>query len=196
MTSQNLKREVIRKFFHMLFGIMLILSILYIPGIKWVLFYLLIAGIIISLLSIYLKIPIVHFLLKNLERPRDLKSFPGKGLLFFLAGALLLLKLFPVEIALASIAILSFSDPFFSIKKRDIKGIFKTKKFTNMLLGFVIAAIAASIFVPIHRALIASVVAVIAESLVIIVGGDPVDDNVIVPLAAGTALYLLAIYGI
>jgi dolichol kinase len=49
---------------------------------------------------------------------------------------------------------------------------------------------AASLFVPFVYAFIAAIVALIAEILVIKLGEDPVDDNIIIPLVAGTILYL------
>ena len=189
--ADDTKLELRRKIFHICFGILIIILAIFMQSIKWILFFSLVLGILISILSVYRKVPIISFLLENFERPYYRKVFPGKGFLFFIAGSLLVLKLFPKETALASIAIVTFSDPFFSFEKRTFKGILKTKKFKSILLGFIAGTIAASFFVFPIKALIASFSAVIIESFAIFLGADPVDDNILVPLTAGTILYLL-----
>jgi len=187
------KLELRRKILHISVGILIILSAVLIPQIKWILFFALIFGIFLSVVSVYYELPVISFLLEKFERPYYKKVFPGKGLLFFVAGSLLVLKLFPKEIALASIAIITFSDPLFSFGKRVFKGIFKLKNFKSMILGFAGGAIAAIFFVSPIKALIASFFAAITESFAIYLGADPVDDNILIPLAAGTVLYLLPI---
>ena len=185
------KLEFRRKVFHICLGILIISLAIFIPQVKWILFYALIIGILLSLISIFCRIPIISFFLEKFERPRYLKTFPGKGALFFIAGSLLVLKLFPKETAIASIAILTFTDPFFSFEKRAFKGIFKIKTLKSLLLGLIAGTIAASFFVSPLKALAANLIATIVESFVIFVGTDPVDDNILVPLIAGTVLYLL-----
>ena len=185
------KLEFRRKVFHICLGGIILLLALFVQQVKWILFYALIFGILLSLLSIFLKIPLISFFLEKFERPYYLKTFPGKGALFFVAGSLLVLKLFPKEIALASIAILTFTDPFFSFERRALKGILKIKKLKSALLGLIAGTIAASFFVSPAKALAASFMAAIIESFALFLGTDPVDDNIIVPLIAGTVLYLL-----
>lgn len=191
--DEKRKLEIRRKILHFCFGIAMILIILFVPNIKWILFFLLIIGIMLSFICMYTKVPLLSFIIEKFERPKQKKVLPGKGMMFFVAGSLLVLKLFPLSIALASIAILTFSDPFFSIEKRTFNGFFKTKKFTNILIGFVSASIAASFFVSPVKALVASFFAIVAESITIFLGTEPVDDNILIPLIAGTALYLIPI---
>jgi len=187
----NSKFEIRRKIFHIVFGIAIIALALAFSNVKWILFYALVFGILLSILSIFFRIPVISFMLEKFERPHYRKTFPGKGLLFFLAGSLLVLKLFSKDIALASIAILTFSDPFFSFDKRIFNGMFKIKNIKSVLLGLVAGTIAASFFVPILKAFIAAFFAVMVESIAIFLGTDPVDDNIIMQVTAGTILYIL-----
>jgi len=160
--------------------------------IVWHLFFLLVLGLILSVLSKSYNIPVVSWFLKTFERPIYRKKFPGKGLLFLIAGSLLVLKLFPDSIAFASIAIVAVGDPISHMIAGNFKGkIFKKKSLSGFLLGVIIASMAASLFVPFIYALAASSAALIAEVLVIKLGEDPIDDNIIIPLVAGTVLYLL-----
>jgi dolichol kinase len=159
--------------------------------IVWHLFVILIAGMIVSLISKSYDIPGISWFLKNFEKPHYLKKFPGKGVLFLVAGALITLKLFPDNIAFASIAILALGDPASHLVAGSFKGkLLKKKSLSGLLLGVVFSSMAASLFVPFVYAFIAAIVALIAEVLVIKVGEDPVDDNIIIPLVAGTILYL------
>jgi len=185
------KLEFRRKAFHICLGILIILLAIFISQVKWILFYTLIAGMILSILSIFYKLPLINFLLEKFERPNYIRTFPGKGALFFIAGSLLVLKLFSKEIAIASIAILALTDPFFSLEKRAFKGIFKVKTLKSLLLGLIAGTIAASLFVSPFKAFAASLIATLVESFVILLGTDHVDDNIIVPLTAGTILYLI-----
>ena len=160
--------------------------------IVWYLFAILIVGMIISILSKSYSIPVVSWFLKNFERPQYLKTFPGKGILFLIAGALIVFKLFPDNIALASIAILALGDPISHLVAGSFKGkLLKKKSLSGFLLGAVFSSMAASLFVVFPYAFIAAIAALIAEILVIKLGEDPVDDNIIIPLVAGTILYLL-----
>jgi len=183
--------ELRRKILHILVGIAIILMALFLSQVKWILFFAAAAGILLSIVSLYMRVPVVSFFLENFERPHYRKVFPGKGLLFFVAGSLLVLKLFPREIALASIAILTLSDPFFSFEKRVFNGLFTPKTISGLLIGMALGTLAASFFITLIQALIASLFAAIVESLTIFLGSDRVDDNIIIPLAVGTILYLI-----
>ncbi|MBI5148238.1 hypothetical protein HZA33_01010 [Candidatus Pacearchaeota archaeon] len=194
--------RVRRIFLHVLLGIaILLLAIFGYNSVKWYLFWTLGIGIILSLVSIKYKIPGIYFMLKKFEKPQYLHRFPGKSVLFFVAGCLLVLKLFPENIALASIVILTFADPtsflvgsFGNIKHKKPFNRFKNVEGT--LAGIIVSFIAASFFVSMLDALLTSVVAMLAEAFVIKLGDDIIDDNFFVPVIAGTVLYVLARLGI
>ena len=187
----KMKLELKRALLHLAICIAII-AISMKTRIVWPLFYILIAGLILSLISLKYKIPIISFFLKNFERQANMKTFPGKGALFLIAGCLLALKLFPDNIAFASIAILAFGDTTSRLISGNInKKLIKNKNIFGVLLGIIISSAAASFFVGLLFAFIASAIALIAEILIIKLGEDPVDDNTIVPLIAGTVLYLM-----
>ena len=186
-----MKLSVKRAIAHFLICLVIIIAAMQ-TRIVWHLFFLLVAGMIISLISKSYSIPVVSWFLKNFEKPQYLKTFPGKGVLFLVAGALIVFKLFPDNIAFASIAILAIGDPASHLVAGGFKGkLLKKKSLSGFLLGVVFSSMAASLFVTFTWAFIAAIAALIAEILVIKLGEDPVDDNIIIPLVAGTILYLL-----
>lgn len=187
-----------RSIFHVFLGILVLyLAINLYSEIRWILFCVLFFGILLSLFSLRFRLPFIYFMLKKFEKPRYIKKFPGKGVLFFVAGSLLVLKLFPKTIALASIAILTFSDPSAKLfglligRKRYKKPFNTLKKVEGTVIGIAVGFFAASFFVPFAEALIASALAMFTEAITLKLGGDDVDDNIIVPLAAATAMYLV-----
>ncbi len=60
--------------------------------------------------------------------------------------------------------------------------------------GALVGILAAAIFVPLSQAFLGSFAAMIAEVIEIDFNQKPVDDNVVVPLVAGTVMYLLVTY--
>ena len=191
---KKMKLELKRALFHIAICSAVILVSLK-ERIVWPLFFLLVAGIIISLISKRYSIPGVQWFLKNFEKPNYIRTFPGKGVLFLIAGCLLVLKLFPDNIAFAAIAILAIGDPVSHIISGNFRGkLLKKKSLSGLLLGIVLSSTAASIFVTFAYAFTAAVFALAAEILIIKLGEDPVDDNIIIPLVAGTILYLLMAY--
>jgi len=186
--------EIRRALFHILLGIAIICLAYLVDEARWVLFIILVFGMLLSLLSLKFKLPIISWFLEKFEKPFYLKKFPGKGILFFTAGCLIVLKLFSLKIALASIAILTFGDSISHLigiigKRKNFLD--PTKNAEGTIAGILSATIFASFFVPLLYAFIASAVAMIAETISFKLEGDNVDDNLIIPLVAGTILYLL-----
>jgi dolichol kinase len=194
--QEDMKFELRREMFHLVFGILTVLGLLMLGrnAMLWLLFSLIIAGVLFSLAILRYRPKFMKWLLKRFERPKFISTFPGKGLLFFMAGSLIVIKLFSPDIAAASITILTFGDSVSHLVGMSIKGrniIHKKKNIEGTIAGAAAAFIASSIFVPIAYAAIASAGAMIAESITIRLGGDNVDDNLIVPVAAGAILYFL-----
>jgi len=184
-----------RQILHMLIGTIIIIGLLLVPRPLSIilLFIIFLVSVLFSILARKNKVSIVDFFIKNIERKNDEISFPGKGFIFFFAGCLLAVKLFPLDIALASIAILTFGDSIANMTRKvyPIKnnGIFKN--FAGSFVGLVVSFFAALIFVSPIYAGIAAIIGMLAESVYIRLGQSNADDNIIVPLAAGTALYVL-----
>lgn len=203
MNGKKIRRKILsplkfrRNIFHVIFGfVILIISLNFYKEAKWILFSILVFGMLLSLLSLRFKLPFIYFMLKKFEKPKYIKKFPGRGALFFVAGCLFVLKFFPKTMAFASIAILTFADPLAGISgvifgKRSHRKPFNTlKKIEGTLIGIAIGFFVASFFVPYTEAIAASVAAMLAEALTVKLGADDVDDNIIVPIAAATAIYL------
>ena len=189
------KLEIRRQIFHSLLGLAIIaLLVLNIIN-AWHIFIILVIGGILALLSRKYKIPIIRWFLKKFERRSELKKLPGKGPILFFAGILLAMKLFPKDIVLASIAILAFGDSashlvgkYFGTIKHPLSN---KKVLEGSLAGLVFGFITAMFFITPLEALIAAVAGMLIEVLEIEVNKRLVDDNVTVPLAAGTAVMIL-----
>ncbi len=155
---------------------------------------LLLLGLLISVISQYKKIPILGDFLKMFDRPRD-KNFPGRGSFWFLTGVFLSFIFFDVKIAYASILIMSVGDSLNHIFPRDIPN-FHTpwnpkKNWIGVSIGILTGAFAAQFFVPAGLALLAATISILLETVTLKIGDFFIDDNVIVPLTAGTILTFL-----
>lgn len=166
---------------------------LFIPYGEIILFIVFIFGIIASLLSTRLKLPIVHNLLCLFERKCN-KNFPGKGVLYFFLSSLLSLQLFERNIALASITILTFADPishFIGSNFGKIKLASERKNIEGTIAGIITGTLFASFFVPIWLAFAASFAAMFFELLGIKLAEEEIDDNLLIPLVSGTTMFLI-----
>jgi dolichol kinase len=148
----------------------------------------------LSLLSLFVDVPLLSTFLKFFERPHHHKTFPGRGAFFLVLGALISILLFPKDIALAAIAIMAFGDSVTNIFGRhfgEVKLPYnKRKTIDGALMGVAAATMAAFFFVPLPVALIASLGAIFVETLDLKIGW-PIDDNLIVPIVAGGIMMIL-----
>lgn len=190
--------EVRRQIFHLFFGILIVILLMFGFVDKWILLYLIIIGFIISLTSKRMKIPLINWFLENFERAEDLKKFPGKGVITFLIGAFLVTLFFPLEIAMPAILVLAFGDSvshIFGIHYGKRKHLLNNKKFIEgNIAGFIAAFIGALIFVPWHEAFFAALFAMIVEAIEIKIGAEQVDDNIIIPLVAAIAIKVVRMF--
>jgi dolichol kinase len=185
--------ELQRKIFHILTGIFGIFMIL--AGIfnSKVLFELLIIAGLISALALRIKIPVIQQILNNFERSGE--KIPGRAILSALAGTLLVLELFPRDIALASVLILTFADPishFIGKSFGKTKCILnKDKNIEGNICGAIVSSVFAMFFVSPTLAMAGSLMAMVFELTVIKVQDIQVDDNLIIPVVAGMTMYLI-----
>ena len=184
--------EIKRKFLHLILGIILVTLLMFgFIGVLHV-FILTIIVIIILLVNKRYKVPGMDWFLKNFERDENLKIFPGKGFIFYLIGSLLVLLLFPKDIALPAILVLAFADSIghlFGMRFGRIRHPFVSTKFLEgWIVGLASGFIGALIFVPWHEALAASFFAMLVEGIEVKIGADEVDDNLIIPLVAAIAI--------
>jgi dolichol kinase len=190
----NIKQEILRKLGHILFGIILIAGFYFL---EWsifirILFILFLFVILLTLINIKYKIPLIRYFTKDHE-----EKFPLKGLLFFIVGSALVIYIFNKDIALASIAILTFGDSVSSLAsyfgtKYKINPFRKYKSLLGTFVGMIVAFFFALIFVDPLAAAVGSFFGLLSECVAIKLGESDADDNLIVPLVAATAMYLLA----
>lgn len=157
----------------------------------------LVIGLILSFLAQYKKVPLLSQTLSLFDRPRD-ENFPGRGAFYFCLGVFLTFALWQedhLNIAYATILILAVGDSLnhlfaaqvyrFSLpwnRRRNVVGI---------ITGIVMGTLAAQFFVPFFPALLASTLAITAETVKWRIGSFFLDDNILVPLVAGGVLWLL-----
>jgi len=193
MIKRNI--ELKRKIAHLLLGVVIVILIK--AGVmgKLHLLVMLIALFMVSFLSKKFKIPGVHWLLLHLERDKDIKNFPARGFIYYLIGSLLVLSIFPLDVALASIMVLAFADSIghlFGIKFGRVPHPFVSTKFVEgWIVGLIAGFAGAFIFVPWYEALAASFFAMLVEGIEVKVGADDIDDNLIIPSVAAIAIWVI-----
>lgn len=151
-----------------------------------------------GLLIIFAKkmtIPVVTKILEFFERKKDIKTFPGRGAFFLVLGSWLTTILFSNIVAAAAILIMAVGDAVAvvagNLKHQTPLPYNKEKTIQGSIAAFFTATLAASFIVPFHQALIASAIAMFIESLPLKIGNFKIDDNLIIPLVAGTVLYFI-----
>ncbi len=188
------KPEIVRKILHIVFGILILaLSLLFDRGVFIrVLFILLLLCILLTVLHLKYNIQPIAWISKEEE-----KRFPLKGLLFFIAGAGLTVLIFDKNIALAAITILTFGDSICSLSNRfgakyKVNPFKKVKSLFGTLCGVIAGFLFALIFIDPLSALVGSFFGMITEAISIKLGESDADDNIILPLASATAMFLLS----
>jgi dolichol kinase len=153
-----------------------------------------IIGLMISVLSLWMRIPVIGWFLQQFDRQKNIRTFPGKGAVFMLLSAALVTLLFPNDIAAASMMILALGDAFgplvgqFGSIRHPLN---QMKVLEGTIAGIATATIGALYFVPWWKALVAASLAMTFETMEIEVNRRIIDDNITVPLIAGLALWLL-----
>ncbi|MFH1682375.1 MAG: hypothetical protein ABIA37_01125, partial [Candidatus Woesearchaeota archaeon] len=186
-----------RQLFHLCLGISLTLLYYFNLIDALMLFVVVVLGGFLCLLCKQIRIPILDWFLRNFEREDQRKIFPGRGTLFFFIGVLLAVKLFEKDIALAAIMILALGDSVSHVVGRyfgRIKLFSQTKMLEGTLAGVVAGFAGAVLFVPIIPAFLGSLAAMVLEAVQIELNGRAVDDNLFIPLIAGTVIYLVLLY--
>jgi dolichol kinase len=189
------QKEIKRKIIHILIGITGIELLVYNILNEFILFIIIIIGILISLISIKKRIPGICYLLDNCERKNSI--IPGLSVILAGLGSLIALILFSRDIALASMTILTFADPISHIIGKSFgktPSIFnKTKNIEGHISGALISSLFAMFFVPFYLAIIGAISAMIFELIEIKIKSIKIDDNFMIPIIAGASMLLLKI---
>ena len=153
---------------------------------------LLACGGILSLIVRNVKIPYIHKYLLYFERDSDLQSFPGKGAFFFVLGCTLALIFFEINIAMASIAVMTYGDAITTLAGKyfgRIKNPFNPQKhLEGTVLAIIVSTVITFSFIDFPRAFLGSAAGMIFESFTIRFIDRVIDDNVLIPIVAGIVM--------
>ncbi len=188
--------EIRRQLLHIALGLLIVSLLNHGVIDSWVLFWILASGIIISWISVHHRIPVIGWFLDKFERKQ---VRPGKGVITYFIGVILALQLFPPDVAYAAILILAVGDgvssligPFGKLKTR----LSDKKLFEGTIAGAAFGGSAAMVFVSPIEAFIAGFIAMLFEAMEIRFNQKLLNDNVTVPLVAGTVIVLLRSWGL
>ncbi|MAG60813.1 hypothetical protein CL619_03425 [archaeon] len=193
MKLQELRRQIL----HIITGTIILFGFYYDLLSSLSIFLILISGIILSFIVKYQRLVFISDFLELFQRQEEQDSVPAKGAIFFFLGVLLATKIFTKDIALASIAILTFGDSISHIFGKEFG---RVKNFLNnnskkalegSIFGAVCAFFGAVIFVRPFEAFLASFIAMFAELAEMKLAEEIIDDNLLIPLVAGTVITLL-----
>jgi len=189
-----MKKEILRKSFHLIFGIIFLLLIYFLGTTAsfWIIVVCFLLGAIIALLHRNgIKIPLLEKIIFSVEREHE-KHFPGKAALMFFLAAIILLYFFKNESALvlAGLSVQIFADSAAALvgKKFGKHKIISKKHYTKTLEGtitcFIISLIVLLFFVSWEITLVVAIIATIIELA-------PINDNLLIPIVVAGALKLL-----
>jgi len=193
--------EMRRQLFHATVGIAIV-ALIYLDVLKWWgLLAILAVGSVLILLSRKYRIPIVYWFLERFERQEVMEIFPGKGSFFFVLGAFVVVLIFDKSIAMASIIICALGDSMSHLvgaRMGRVKHPFSNTKFIEgHIVGAIIGALGAMLFVSPLTALVAASIAMFVEGIDIKFRMKWIlDDNFIVPLTAGIVMFLIGFIGL
>jgi dolichol kinase len=189
--------EFRRKILHILFGFSLIVLIYFGLIRLWHLAIIFLFGFAVSMASKRFKLPVIYKMLNIFDREE--KFMPGKGVLSFILGVMIVWAAFfrNKDIVLASIFILTLGDAFSSLFSRYYGRIKMPFSDYKLLEGYIIGVIAgfigAVLFVSVLEAFIGSAVGMLIEAIGIKLGKEYIDDNLTIPITAGAVIYLIRI---
>lgn len=194
MRSRGLERlELRRQFFHIFFGIALVLLVYFNVLDKLGLLVVLVAGFLLSLICRKYDLKGIEWFLEKFERKDNIMKFPGKGPIFFVLGSLLALSLFEKNVALAGIMVLTFGDSLSHVYGKTIGKyhLSNQKAIEGIGLGMLASFLGAMIFVRPLPAFLGSIVAMGLEAYELKVKDLGVDDNLFIPVMASGIMYIV-----
>jgi len=173
-------------------------------------FYILWAGQIFSILTLWsiilvvilisegykrgIKLPLISKIIESAERHEVIEERPAKGAILFLVGSLTSIILFGknMKIVSATIIILALGDSVSTLIGKNFGEhkipYNKMKSLEGSVAGFAFALLGAQIFVGLQLAILGALTAMLTESLPI-----NIDDNITIPVISGLAM-TLAVY--
>ncbi len=190
--------EFRRKVFHALYGTAAAFLIHYRILGTWFFTGLLLLGLAVSAAAHRWRIPVIAWFLDTFEREADRATFPGRGAIYYTAGILLALLIFPDAIAAGAVMVLAWGDsfgPLFGMRVKRPKYQNRAgKNVEGLAAGTAAGALAAWWFVGPIAALISSIVAMAFEFEEMRIGRTLLNDNLVIPIIAGGVMYLVLLF--
>ena len=191
---ERIKLEIKRQPIHILSGLLIIALLYYDLLSPLILSALVVISVIASILIKKTRPKVVYNLLRFVEREENLEHIPGKGLIAYLVGVLVVVTLFEKDIALASVMILALGDsisrlvgPFGRIRHP-----FNNAKFIEgVIAGMIAASLGAMLFVRPYEAIAASFFAMLIEGFDLRILKFKVDDNITIPITSAAVIWAL-----
>lgn len=158
----------------------------------------LMCGAVVYLINIKKPLPIIKWFIDNYERSAERKT-PGRGALLLVFGIYIAYIIYPKNIALAAISILTFGDavaPLIGHMGRLRHPLSKTKLVEGHLAGMLAGMLVAMLFVKPFEAFIASFFAMTLETYEVKLHpkAERINDNLVIPVAAGIAILVLRVF--
>jgi len=187
--------EIGRQIIHIVLGL-IIVALLYFNLInKWSILGISIIIAVLFFVRLKRKLPVIDEIVEPFERKR--KKHHYEGPLAYFLGIFAVLAIFEKNIALASIMIMVLGDSASTIFGRlfgTLRIPWSKKTVLGSLAGMVFGYLGAWLFVPLQYAIIASFAAMIVESF------DKefidINDNIMMPVAAGAVIAILKAIGL
>jgi dolichol kinase len=182
------KKELFRGIFHINLGFIIIGISIFLGKYKFLICasIILLAGLLISKISMDKNIPVIGWFLKTFDRD---ELIPGKGAFSYLLGCSLAIAIFPSEIAYASIIFLALGDGLATLvgKYGKFRHFHSNKTLEGSTFGGVMGAIFTTFIIGLIPSIFASLITMMAESF-----DFPyhIDDNWLVPLIFGSVSML------
>ena len=186
--------EIRRRIFHLIGGLLIALLIYLDVLNASIALIVFVAALFFGLIMKKVKIPLLRWVFEKIDRPKDYKKLPGKGLIFFMLGVFIVLAFFDKDVAIAGVLILAVGDSIAAIigQYGEIPNPFDKKKYIEGSIGgAIVAGLAAALIVSPVEAALASAAAMIAEGAGLRAGRNQIDDNIIMPIIAGLTIWIL-----
>ncbi|MBU0979978.1 MAG: SEC59/DGK1/VTE5 family protein [Nanoarchaeota archaeon] len=186
--------EIRRNLFHLVTGVILSLMLFKQVFPPWLWTVCFAIAMVLSVLARYEELPLLSWMLRQYEREKDIKRFPGRGAVLMLGMATALSWAFPDSISAAAMMILAIGDSVspligqYGSMKHPLNHL---KHIEGTFAGIAAATVSCLWFVPWWHALIAATVAMTVETLEIELNKHILDDNITIPLIAGIILWIL-----
>ncbi len=196
------KVELLRKGMHIFVGTIFLLLIYLDLFYLEVFIPLLFAGILLSIVCRYVRVPGIHQVLACVERKEETRCWPGYGIITFFLGSIGSVILFESDVAFVAVAVLTFGDSLARIVGENF-GRFKTplnkdKNVEGHIVAIAVCTILGVLILDWYVVIPGIIAGMVWELIHVKPGGNFIqdiiglllDDNITVPLMTGCVISL------